>query len=92
MKKQINLRDGEYPTRLYHLKVLLSLFACPHSLFPFSFVHSQGRRNVRVKQVDVTVKSLNGGDVFILDANETIFQWNGAGASRMEKVPLFSPE
>lgn len=47
--------------------------------------HLKGRRNIRVKQVDVSHASLNSGDVFVLDANDTIFQWNGKGASRMEK-------
>lgn len=47
--------------------------------------HLKGRRNIRVKQVDVSHKSLNSGDVFVLDANETIYQWNGSKASRMEK-------
>jgi len=64
LRKQINLRDGEYPTRLYQLK---------------------GRRNARVSLVDLSHKSLNSGDVFILDNDHTIFQWNGKTASRMEK-------
>lgn len=48
--------------------------------------HLKGRRNIRVKQVEVTHASLNSGDVFVLDANQTIFQWNGSKASRMEKA------
>lgn len=48
--------------------------------------HLKGRRNIRVKQVEVTHQSLNSGDVFVLDANKTIFQWNGSKASRMEKA------
>ncbi len=30
--------------------------------------------------------TLNSGDVFILDAGRHIFQWNGKGASRVEKT------
>jgi hypothetical protein len=48
--------------------------------------HLKGRRNVRVKQVEVTHRSLNAGDVFVLDANDKIFQWNGSKAGRMEKA------
>lgn len=65
LKKQINLRDGDYPTRLYQLK---------------------GRRNIRLSLVEISSKSLNSGDVFILDDDHTIYQWNGKQASRMEKV------
>eukprot|EP01130_Rhizamoeba_saxonica_P018040 TRINITY_DN8927_c0_g1_i1.p1 TRINITY_DN8927_c0_g1~~TRINITY_DN8927_c0_g1_i1.p1 ORF type:complete len:849 (-),score=234.30 TRINITY_DN8927_c0_g1_i1:52-2598(-) len=65
LSMQKNLRDGEFPTKLYHLK---------------------GRRNVRVNLVEITFESLNSGDVFILDANEVIYQWNGKTASRMEKA------
>jgi hypothetical protein len=48
--------------------------------------HLKGRRNVRVKQVEVGHKSLNSGDVFVLDTNDIIFQWNGSKAGRMEKA------
>jgi hypothetical protein len=65
LKKQINLRDGDYPTRLYQLK---------------------GRRHIRLSLVEISSKSLNAGDVFILDDDSTIYQWNGKNASRMEKV------
>ena len=40
---------------------------------------------MRVKQVECQLKSLNSGDVFVLDLEDTIYQWNGSGASRMEK-------
>lgn len=45
----------------------------------------QGRRVPVVFLVELTAKSLNSGDVFILDTHSKIFQWNGNGASRMEK-------
>eukprot|EP01127_Copromyxa_protea_P006780 TRINITY_DN16767_c0_g1_i1.p1 TRINITY_DN16767_c0_g1~~TRINITY_DN16767_c0_g1_i1.p1 ORF type:complete len:856 (-),score=218.45 TRINITY_DN16767_c0_g1_i1:48-2615(-) len=64
LKKQINLRDGDYPTRLYKLK---------------------GRRNIRLSLVEISPNALNSGDVFILDDDSTIYQWNGKAASRMEK-------
>ena len=46
----------------------------------------KGKKNVRVRQVEVSHKSLNSGDVFILDADDLIYQWNGKFSSRMEKA------
>jgi hypothetical protein len=48
-------------------------------------LHLKGKRNVRVSQVELKTSSLNEGDVFILDAGLTLFQWNGRGANRQEK-------
>lgn len=38
-----------------------------------------------VKQVPLSVESLNSGDVFVLDLGKEILQWNGKEASGMEK-------
>lgn len=46
----------------------------------------KGARNVRVTQVALKRESLNDGDVFVLDLGLTIYQWNGAKASKMEKA------
>jgi len=46
----------------------------------------KGRRNIRVAQVALKPESLNSGDVFILDAGRSIFQWNGKSASNVEKT------
>eukprot|EP00164_Ancoracysta_twista_P003232 GFYU01004318.1.p1 GENE.GFYU01004318.1~~GFYU01004318.1.p1 ORF type:complete len:812 (-),score=336.28 GFYU01004318.1:98-2533(-) len=48
--------------------------------------HCKGKRNVRVRQVEVSHKSLNSGDVFILDCGLTLWQWNGKEASKFEKA------
>lgn len=48
-------------------------------------LHLKGTRSVRIKQVDLSVKSLNAGDVFLLDTGLTIMQWNGSEANRKEK-------
>jgi len=53
--------------------------------FTTRLLHIKGRRNIRTSQVPLDPKSMNEGDVFILDAGRQIFQWNGAGASRIEK-------
>lgn len=49
-------------------------------------LHVKGRRKIRVSEVACEPKSLNEGDVFILDAYNTIIQWNGKGASKLEKT------
>jgi len=48
-------------------------------------MHVKGKKRVRVTQVDMTHKSLNSGDVFILDAGLKVFQWNGRKAGPSEK-------
>lgn len=45
----------------------------------------KGKRSVRVQQVEKSFRSLNDGDVFILDLGLTIFQWNGSKANKYEK-------
>ncbi|XP_012936181.1 advillin [Aplysia californica] len=46
----------------------------------------KGKRNIRVKQVELNVNSLNQGDVFILDCGLVIFVWNGPKSSKMERI------
>lgn len=45
----------------------------------------KGSRNVMCSQVKMEAKSLNEGDVFILDQGKKIFQWNGKEANKYEK-------
>jgi len=47
--------------------------------------HVKGRRHIITRQVPMEVKSMNEGDVFILDTKHDIFQFNGKEASRLEK-------
>jgi len=54
--------------------------------FTTRLLQVKGRRNIRVLQVELSPSSLNSGDVFILDAGRSIFQWNGKGSSQVEKV------
>lgn len=49
-------------------------------------LHLKGRKNVRVSQVPIDVKSLNEGDVFILDAGLKLYQWQGKKAGKNEKA------
>jgi len=43
------------------------------------------QKHVRLTQVDLNCDELNEGDVFILDAGLTIYQFNGKGAQMMAK-------
>eukprot|EP01117_Protostelium_nocturnum_P005704 TRINITY_DN205_c0_g1_i1.p1 TRINITY_DN205_c0_g1~~TRINITY_DN205_c0_g1_i1.p1 ORF type:complete len:1692 (+),score=893.77 TRINITY_DN205_c0_g1_i1:53-5128(+) len=46
----------------------------------------KGRRRIRSFQVEVAFKSLNQGDVFVLDAGLKIYQWNGSECNRLERT------
>jgi hypothetical protein len=46
----------------------------------------KGRRRVRSFQVELSHKSLNKGDVFVLDTPKAIFQWNGSECNRLERT------
>jgi gelsolin len=48
-------------------------------------VVGQNNRDVRIIEVPASVDSLNGGDVFVLDAGKTIYQWNGHKSGIFEK-------
>jgi len=48
-------------------------------------LHMKGKQQVRVQEVPLASKSLNDGDVFILDAGLEIYQWNGSSAGIAEK-------
>jgi gelsolin len=45
----------------------------------------KGKNTIRVTQVPLSSKSLNSGDVFLLDGGLKIFQWNGSKSSPREK-------
>ena len=48
-----------------------------------SLMQVKGRAgNIALKQVDTSRSAMNSGDVFILDCEEAIYQWNGAHAPR----------
>jgi gelsolin len=48
-------------------------------------LHLKGRRKIRVTEVELSSKSLNSGDVFVLDDGLTLLQWNGKKSGPMEK-------
>ena len=49
-------------------------------------LHVKGSKSVRVNQVELSHRTLNAGDVFLLDQGLTILQWNGAEANSKEKA------
>jgi len=49
-------------------------------------MHLKGRKNVRIIEVPLSASSLNEGDVFVLDAGLTLYQWQGKKASQQEKT------
>ncbi|XP_003462111.1 villin-1 [Cavia porcellus] len=49
-------------------------------------LHIKGKRNVVAGEVDMSWKSFNRGDVFLLDLGKLIIQWNGPESSHMERL------
>lgn len=50
----------------------------------------KGKKNIRVRQVDLTVGSMNKGDCFILDAGKDIYVYVGLKSKRLEKMKAIS--
>jgi len=75
-KNEIKLLEGGVESGFKHVK--------PTEYKP-RLLHIKGKKKVRVTQVDLTFKSLNSGDVFILDRGLKVFQWNGNKAGVGEK-------
>lgn len=54
--------------------------------FETRLLHVKGVRNARITRVELSAKSLNHGDVFILDCGKTLYLWTGKEASYKEKI------
>jgi gelsolin len=76
-KNEIKILEGGVDTGFKHVE--------PEKYVP-RLLHLKGKKKVRVTEVEKSHKSLNSGDVFILDAGLTIYQWNGSKAGPMEKM------
>ncbi|GBP56085.1 Gelsolin [Eumeta japonica] len=50
----------------------------------------KGKRNVRVRQVDPLISSMNKGDCFILDVDHDIYVYVGQGAKPVERLKAIS--
>ncbi|XP_042263535.1 advillin [Thunnus maccoyii] len=49
-------------------------------------LHVKGKKRVIAKEVEMSWKSFNLGDVFLLDIGKTIIQWNGPKSNRQERL------
>ncbi|XP_023076870.2 villin-1 [Piliocolobus tephrosceles] len=49
-------------------------------------LHVKGKRNVVAAEVEMSWKSFNRGDVFLLDLGKLIIQWNGPESNHMERL------
>nr|XP_019597412.1 PREDICTED: villin-1 [Rhinolophus sinicus] len=49
-------------------------------------LHVKGKRNVVAGEVEMSWRSFNRGDVFLLDLGKLIIQWNGPESNRMERL------
>jgi len=75
-KNEIRILDGGVDSGFKHVE--------PEKYVP-RLMHLKGQKKVHVQQVDASHKSLNSGDVFVLDKGLKIFQFNGKKAGAMEK-------
>ncbi|XP_037535559.1 advillin [Nematolebias whitei] len=49
-------------------------------------LHVKGKKRVVAKEVEMSWKSFNLGDVFLLDLGKTIVQWNGPKSNKQERL------
>ncbi|KAM6070577.1 villin-1 [Chlamydotis macqueenii] len=49
-------------------------------------LHVKGKKNVVAAEVEMSWKSFNQGDVFLLDLGQLIIQWNGPESNRNERL------
>jgi len=74
--KGIRILSGGFDTGFHHVG--------PASYKP-RLLQFKGKRHIRVTEVPLSHKSLNSGDVFLLDAGLKLFIWQGKQASGLEK-------
>jgi gelsolin len=75
--KGVRILDGGIESGFHHVG--------PENYRP-RLLQFKGKKHVRVTEVPFTYKSLNSGDVFIIDAGVKIIQWNGGKSSGSERV------
>jgi gelsolin len=54
-------------------------------LFRIRLLHLKGKKRIRVVEKPIDVKSLNSGDVFILDCGMNLYQYQGKASGKKEK-------
>jgi len=75
--KGIRILEGGIETGFHHVEA---------ASYRPRLLHLKGKKHIRVHEVPLTFKSLNSGDVFILDAGKEIIQWNGSKSGILEKA------
>lgn len=50
----------------------------------------KGKRNVRVREVGISISNMNKGDCFILEDDRNIYVYVGPSAKRVEKLKAIS--
>jgi len=76
--KGIQLLDGGVDTGFKHVKA---------GEYRTRLLHFKGtKKNVRIIEVELSHKSLNSGDVFVVDKGTELIQWNGSKAGIFEKT------
>ena len=58
----------------------------PEEYVPRLFQVKRTKKTVRAAQVELKAKSLNNGDVFVLDAGREVYTWVGQDANAFEKM------
>lgn len=76
-KNQIKILEGGVESGFKHVE--------PEKYNP-RLLHIKGKKKVRVTEVEKSYKSLNSGDVFVLDSGLKIYQFNGAKSGPQEKM------
>nr|XP_027221280.1 gelsolin, cytoplasmic-like [Penaeus vannamei] len=77
-KKGVRYLKGGVASGFHHVD--------PDEPYPARLFHVKGRRNIRIRQVEVGVGSMNKGDCFILDCRSEVYVYMGSASRRMERM------
>merc|ERR1711991_698412 len=76
-KHGLRILDGGIESGFHHVE--------PEKYRP-RLLHIKGKKYVRVVEVDISHKSLNSDDVFVLDKGLDLYQWQGKDCGMMERA------
>ncbi|XP_042220528.1 gelsolin, cytoplasmic isoform X3 [Homarus americanus] len=77
-KKGVRYLKGGVASGFHHVD--------PDAPYPARLFHVKGRRNIRIRQVEVGVGSMNKGDCFILDCGSQVYAYMGPSSRKMERL------
>ncbi|XP_059054982.1 gelsolin-like [Achroia grisella] len=78
----VQYQNGGYPTAFRHVTT--------NAGAEKRLIQVKGRRNVRVRQVDPSISSMNKGDCFILDVDHDVYIYVGPNSRNVEKLKAVS--